>query len=172
MQAEVRVKMSAPEQVGPVVSRPKNQIGSSVLSSDSGLSSIRIESEVTDSEILEFNGLKKLLIDDIEKAEHNFTKVIYHYNKEKFIVRVVGKNPTLGQFLMKFHDYKISGKFDFIFKTTNDEWVEINDENQFLPIKNQLVEVRIVESPLVQTTVNRLVNHMLKCNSVKCGLNE
>ena len=152
LQAEVRVLTSLPTQakVQPTVSsqiRPQINIGSSVLSSDSGLSSTRIESEATDSEILEMNGLKRLLIQDIEH-DNEFTKIIYHYQKEKFVVRVAGRNPTLAQFRIKFHDQQYCGSLRFFFKTSKEKWLEISDDSNSLPVENQLVEARILKNQL------------------------
>ena len=75
-----------------------------VLSSDSGLSSIVNQSEPkdSDSEISELNGLKRLLIQDIERC----TKIIYSFENEKFVIRVNSPKPTLKDFKNKFHDQK------------------------------------------------------------------
>ena len=77
-----------------------------VLSSDSGLSSIvnqSSEPKDSDSEYSELNGLKKLLIQDIEP---NYTKIIYAFQEEKFVIRVNSTAPTLFDFKAKFHDQK------------------------------------------------------------------
>ena len=76
-----------------------------VLSSDSGLSSIVNHSEPkdSDSEYSELNGLKRLLIQDIEP---NYTKIIYAFEEEKFVIRVNSVAPTLSDFKAKFHDQK------------------------------------------------------------------
>ena len=54
------------------------------LSSDSGLSSIRIdtESEIAESEMIELNGLKQRLIEETEGKI--CTKLLYHFKNEKF----------------------------------------------------------------------------------------
>lgn len=148
----MRVLTTLPPAKKPTGSRPQHVIGSSVLSSDSGLSSTRIESEATDSEIIEMNGVKRLLIQDIENGPTtaNFTKIIYHYQKEKFIVRVDGtRTPTLAQFRSKFHDQQSGSNLRFLFKTSKtDKWLEISNDTICLPVENQLVEARIIKNQL------------------------
>lgn len=135
-----------------------NAIGSSVLSSDSGLSSIRIESEVTDSEIIEMAGVKRLLIEDIEKGDHahadhavaSFTRVIYNYQSEKFIVRVDGTEPTLGAFRTRFHEQQPTHALRFFFKQPKtDKWHEMTHDGAKLPVENELVQAKVVCNPTV-----------------------
>ena len=131
-----------------------NAIGSSVLSSDSGLSSIRIESEVTDSEIIEMAGVKRLLIEDIEKdSDHkvaDFTRVIYNYGSEKFIVRVEGKEPTLAEFRTRFHHPHTPRALRFFFKQPKtDEWDEMTHDGAKLPVENEIVQAKVVANPAV-----------------------
>lgn len=116
-------------------------IGNSLISSDSGLSSTRIdtESEVAESEVLEMNGLKKRLIEETEGLFS--TKLLYHYNDEKFIVRVPGRPPTLQTFRSKMH---LHGDFRYFFKNHDDFWIEITDETEPLPVVNETVEAKII----------------------------
>ena len=118
-------------------------IGHSLISSDSGLSSTRIdtESEVAESEVLEMNGLKKRLIEETEGALT--TRLLYHYNDEKFIVRVPGRPPTLQTFRAKIH---LRGQFRYFFKNADDFWVEITDGTEPLPVRNETVEAKVISA--------------------------
>ena len=66
--------------------RPPN-FQPSTLSIDSGLSSTRIdpESEAADSEAQELKGIKDRLIQETEGNVD--TRLLYHFNDEKFIIR-------------------------------------------------------------------------------------
>jgi len=115
-----------------------------VLSSDSGLSSIvnqSSEPKDSDSEYSELNGLKKLLIQDIEP---NYTKIIYAFQEEKFVIRVNSTAPTLFDFKAKFHDQKTKSTADlkFLFKQ-NSVWCEINDDLRYLPVYQHVVEAKV-----------------------------
>ena len=101
-----------------IIKLDPNRTHKHVLSSDSGLSSIVNQSEPkdSDSEYSELNGLKKMLIQDIET---NYTKIIYAFEGEKFVIRVNSASPTLYDFRTKFHDQKAQrylSKFLKIFK--------------------------------------------------------
>jgi len=116
-------------------------IGNSLISSDSGLSSTRIdtESEIAESEVLEMNGLKQRLIEETEGLLS--TKLLYHYNGEKFIVRVPGRPPTLQTFRPQMH---LQGQFRYFFKNQDDFWIEITDETEPLPVVNETVEAKVI----------------------------
>lgn len=154
-QAEVRIchtSSSKCAKTGRLVA-VNQPVGSSVLSSDSGLSSIRIESESelrTDSEIAE---IKAELIAEADKRTipemNTGTRVIYHYQREKFVVKISTKSPTFADFLEKFHAPNSVPHLRFFFKAKKENWLELNDAStSLLPVENQLVEVRILEKIL------------------------
>ena len=87
------------------------------------------------------NGLKQRLIEETEGLLS--TKLLYHYNGEKFIVRVPGRPPTLQTFRPQMH---LQGQFRYFFKNHDDFWMEITDETEPLPVVNETVEAKIIIS--------------------------
>ena len=112
------------------------------ISSDSGLSSIRIESEseVAESEMIELNGLKQRLIEETE-GKIITTKLLYHFKNEKFIVRVPGRPPTLGSFKQKMHS---KGNFRFFIRSEENAWVEITEDNEPIHVINNFAEAKVI----------------------------
>ena len=154
-QAEVRICHTSSSKLTKTsrLTAVNQPIVSSVLSSDSGLSSIRVESEPelrTDSEIAE---IKAELIAEAETGNMPEgppgTRVIYHYQREKFVVKISSQLPTFSDFLEKFHAPSCAPDLRFFFKAKNENWLELNDASTSpLPVENQLVEVRILEKLL------------------------
>ena len=118
------------------MNKMKNQ-----LSSDSGLSSIRIdtESEIAESEMIELNGLKQRLIEETEGKI--CTKLLYHFKNEKFIVRVPGRPPTLGSFKQKMH---CQGKFRYFIRSDENAWVEITEDNEPIHVMENFAEAKVI----------------------------
>ena len=114
------------------------------LSSDSGLSSIRVdgaESDVAESELVELNGLKQRLIEETEGPVS--TKLLYHFNGEKFIVRVPGRPPTLAAMRNKMH---CRGDYRFFVRAADAAWVEVTDASEPIYVSsNNSAEAKVIE---------------------------
>lgn len=117
----------------------KNDTGLPLMSSDSGLSSIRIDTEVEMDDVIE--DVKARLIEETEGELT--TKLLYHFNGEKFIVRVPGRPPTLLSLRQKMH---CRGDYRFFIKSEDEAWVEVTDDNEPIYAKHgKVAEAKIVD---------------------------
>ena len=126
---------------------PNRHVGSSVLSSDSGLDSLKVDHRATSYEIGnsdEINAIKRRLISDLEsqKPIKKPTKVIYHYKKETFVIRI--EEATLANLMKKFHDQKIAKESKFFIKQKSGVWAEETCLHRKIAVENDLVEARVV----------------------------
>ena len=112
-----------------------------LISSDSGLSSTRIESEseMAESEILEIDGLKQRLIEETDGSLS--TNLLYEYDEEKYIVKCPGRSPTLASFRGRIH---LRGMFRFFFKNEEAIWVEITDLTEPVPVLGDTVHAKVI----------------------------
>ena len=117
----------------------KNDTGLPQISSDSGLSSIRIDTEA-EIEDAELNAVKQRLIEETEGDVT--TKMLYHFRGEKFIVRVPGRSPTLLSLRQKMH---CQGDFRFFVRAEDDAWVEVTDDAEPIFCNGKLAEAKIVD---------------------------
>ena len=118
----------------------KNDTGLPLMSSDSGLSSIRIDTEVELDDVIE--DVKQRLIEETEGDIT--TKLLYDFKGEKFIVRVPGRPPTLLSLRQKMH---CQGDYRFFVRSEDDAWVEITDDNEPLYPggSGKIAEAKIVD---------------------------
>jgi len=124
-------------------------IGRSAVSIDSGLSS-RLDSEI------ELNGVKSRLVQEIEGTVN--TTLVYHFENEKYKIKVPGRPPTLASFRSRFHMASTNGIFRYFFKSRDEDdsspsWIEITDPNEPLPtVKNGAnnQDETIVEAKVIQ----------------------
>ena len=59
------------------------------------------------------------------------------------ILRVPGRPPILSAFRQKFH--QSSGSYRFYFKYADASWVEITENNEPLPVIDEIVEARVMD---------------------------
>ena len=120
---------------------PENVTLQTLISSDSGLSSTRIESEseMAESEILEIDGLKQRLIEETDGSLS--TNLLYEYDEEKYIVKCPGRSPTLASFRGRIH---LRGMFRFFFKNEEAIWVEITDLTEPVPVLGDTVHAKVI----------------------------
>ena len=128
--------------------RPTRHVGSSVLSSDSGLDSLKVDHRTCENSD-EINAIKRRLISDLESQQEKMpnqpqkqTKVIYHYKNETFVIRI--EEATLAHLMKKFHDQKIAKESKFFIKQKDGAWAEQTYLHQKLATENDLVEARVV----------------------------
>lgn len=126
-------------------------IGRSAVSIDSGLSSTRLDSEI------ELNGVKSRLVQEIEGTVN--TTLVYHFENEKYKIKVPGRPPTLASFQSRFH-MTSSGVFRYFFKSRDEDsvsWIEITDPHEPLPtVKNGANhDETIVEAKVIQEAQDR-----------------
>lgn len=115
----------------------------SILSVDSGLSSIRrVDQE--DNDAVEMRGIKDRLIQETEGLVS--TRGLYHFNGEKYKVKVPGRPPTLAAFRQKYHDANAVDTVRFFFKTEDTTWMEISNLSDPLPMIHDLVEAKVHEN--------------------------
>ena len=114
-----------------------------LLSSDSGLSSTRIESEseMAESEMLEIDGLKQRLIEETDGSLS--TNLLYEYDEEKYIVKCPGRSPTLASFRGRIH---LRGIYRFFFKNEEAIWVEITDPTEPVPVLGDTVHAKVIQT--------------------------
>ena len=114
------------------------------LSTDSGLSSIRVEESADeiavadDFDVQELNGLKQRLIEETEGEI--CTKILYHFENEKVVIRVPGWPPILASFQqsMYYHgDYRY-------FVRQREAWVEVTERNEPVYAVNGQAEVKVI----------------------------
>ena len=139
-----------PKQHGHSRPAPNRHVGSSVLSSDSGLDSLKVDhgpgatsyDQIGNSE--EINAIKRRLISDLESQRpiKKPTKVIYHYKKETFVIRI--EEATLDHLMKKFHDQKIAKESKFFIKQKSGAWAEQTCPHRRIAVENDLVEARVV----------------------------
>ena len=116
------------------------------LSTDSGLSSIRVEESADeernlaadDSDVQELNGLKRRLIEETEGEI--CTKILYHFENEKFVIRVPGWPPTLASFQQSMHCH---GDYRY-FVRQREAWVEVTERNEPVYAVNGQAEVKVI----------------------------
>jgi len=106
-----------------------------------GLSSTRIDDHFGVEDAHELKGIKERLIQETEGTVE--TKLLYHFNDEKFVIRVPGRPPILSAFRQKFH--QSSGSYRFYFKYADASWVEITENNEPLPVIDEIVEARVMD---------------------------
>jgi len=114
------------------------------LSTDSGLSSIRVEESADeiaaadDFDVQELNGLKQRLIEETEGEI--CTKILYHFENEKFVIRVPGWPPTLASFQQSMHCH---GDYRY-FVRQREAWVEVTERNEPVYAVNGQAEVKVI----------------------------
>jgi len=120
-------------------------VGVEPLSTDSGLSSIRVEESADEvaadgdvHDVHELNGLKQRLIEETEGEI--CTKILYHFENEKFVIRVPGWPPTLSTFQQSMHCH---GDYRY-FVRQREAWVEVTERNEPVYAVNGQAEVKVI----------------------------